>query len=198
MKKFLSLVVIIACVCMLFSCSGDATSAFEAAIAGVGADTSTTITQVTEDVLGELTATYTVTYNDDGSATINYSYEQWKDITASGTEDKTVITGTITRAEDGTYTDGKDFSGSADSIAAGFSLNLEAVKDAAEISSDKTTLKVNVAAEDTESVFGFEFSYDVELEIKLKGDALDTVTVSYTYVGDDKNEYDCSISCKYE
>ncbi len=197
MKKLLTLALAVALVCMLFSC-GSATSSFEKALAG-NEFTSATITQVTEDSLGELTGTYTITYNDDGSATIEYSYEQWSDINSTSvTELKTIKTGTITRGADGVYSDGKDFSGSADDIPAGFALNLESVKDDAKISSDKTTLTVDVAAEDTEGVLGVEFSHDVTIEIVLKNKALDTVKVSFTTTDKEGTEYNHYISCKYE
>ncbi|MBQ8290456.1 MAG: hypothetical protein IJY01_06290 [Clostridia bacterium] len=197
MKKILSAVLLLACICMLFAC-GSPTSSFENALAS-NDFTKATITQVTEDQLGSLTGTYTVTYNEDGSATIEYSYEQWTDINnASATELKTVKTGTITRGADGKYTDGKDFSGSADEIPAGFQLNLESVKEDAKISSDKTTLTVDVSADATADVLGVEFPHDVTIEVVLKDKALDTVKVSFTTTDKTGEEYNHSITCKYE
>ena len=194
MKKIISLAVILCCLVALVAC-GSPTASFESALAVKGFSKAT-ITQTTETALGDLTGTFTVTYNDDGTATIDYEYEQWNDFTSNSTELKSTVTGSVTRQADGSYSDGKGFNGSADEITAGFAINLESVRDSATV--DGSTLTVTVPADSTEAVLGVDLGVDATLTVVIAGTTLSEVTVSYTVVDDDDDEYTNTINCKSE
>ncbi len=197
MKKIISLAVVLCCLVALVACSGSPTSPFESALAVKGF-TKATITQVTETALGDLTGTFTVTYNEDGTATIDYEYEQWNDFTSSSTELKSTVTGSVTRQADGTYSDGKGFNGSADEITAGFAINLESIRESATVSADGNTLTVTVPADSTEAVLGVNLGFDAELKVVIAGGVLSEVVVSYTVIDANEDEYTNTITCKYE
>ena len=190
MKKILSIALILVCVCALFACGGGGNK-FVNAVANTNPDTAT-ITTVTTTELGDLTGTFTVTYGDDGAATIEYSYEQWNKV-GEGDEPKSTVTGTITRQEDGSYSDGKGFTGTADEVTAGFNLNLESVVETAEVNAAGDTLTATVLKADTETVLGVAFDYDVELKVVINGDVVETITVTFENGGNSG-----SITCKYK
>ena len=135
MKKILSIVLILGCMLALCSCGwikdklgmgGDDGSSvagletFESAIANTNASFVKMESKVTTDI-GDLDSSITVTYNNDGSASIEYTYDKFN-LIGEGAEDKleSIVNGTILRAADGTYSgdipEGLDVSGVSASI----------------------------------------------------------------------------------
>ena len=192
MKKILLIALVFACVCALASCmfGGDPADAFISAVANTDPNTAT-ITTVTTTELGELNGEYVITYGDEGAASIAYSYEQWHKV-GEGPEPKYTVSGPITRQSDGTYTDGKGFTATADEVTAGFTLDLSGIIDDATINTAGDTLTVTVAADDTASVLGVELDYDVDLTVVISGGTVESITVAFV---DGANSG--SISCRY-
>ena len=192
MKKFLSIILVISCVCLICSCNtkknnqdsngGDllvGVPAFEAAIANTNAK-NVKVDSVTESDLGTLTSSLKVSYKEDGSAVIEYSFEKFN-LIGEGAEDdlKTTYTGTINRSADGSYTgdmiEGLDLS----SVSAGKALNLTPIKDDVTINSASDVLKATVSAADTAAVFGSAFPEDVELELSIKDKAVKQIKITF-------------------
>ncbi len=190
MKKILSLVLIICCMLTVCSCSfindklgkGDAGAtagigAFETAIENTNASGVEVKSEV-ETTRGKLTSEYSVSYKNDGSATIEYKYEKFNRI-GEGEGEKSVIEGTVVRAADGTYSgdvpEGLDLS----SVTASAALNLDPVKDAAEINESGDVLKVAVSAANSSEVFGSAFSRDVALEIFIANGVVSQMKITF-------------------
>lgn len=194
MKKILTITLVLACVLAFASCTFgvDPATAFTSAVASTDPDTAT-ITTVTSTELGELNGEYVITYGDEGAASIAYSYEQWYKVgEGNGTDTKYTVTGTITRQPDGSYADGKGFTASADSIVAGFSLDLSSIIADADINDAGDTLNATVAAANTEAVLGVELAYDVDLTVIIGGGMVQSISVTFE---DDGNTG--SITCRY-
>lgn len=163
--------------CSLFGGGSSSNSAFEDAIANTN-PTKAVIEVVTKTALGDLKASYEIAYNEDGSATIKYSYEKFNAI-GEGAENelKSTYSGTVTRNADGTY-NGTDVDVS--SVGEGIKLNLSAIaSDAKTVNEAGDVLSATVAAADTEAVFGSAFSEDVALEITIANEKVSLITMSY-------------------
>lgn len=189
MKKILSVVLLLGCLFSVCSCSfiedklgigGGATGlkAFENAIKDCNASNVSVVT-VVETELGDLESTISVAYNQDGSALITYTYEEFN-LVDSATEDlKTVTTVTINRAADGTYTgdvpEGLDLA----AVTASAAINFAPVKNDVVINESSDVLTVVVPSANTAEVFGSEFSKDVNLEISLKEGALFAIDLTF-------------------
>ena len=181
MRKILSFALVIVCAFSLFSCSllggksGEAV--FESAISSTN-PSRVVVEVVTHSALGDLNASYNVAYNEDGRAVITYSYEKFNKI-GEGAENelKSTYSGTITKNADGTYS-GTDVDVS--SVASGISVKLSAInKDSKTINDAGDVLTANIAAADTEAVFGSAFSEDVDLEITIANGVVTLITLNY-------------------
>lgn len=189
MKKILSVVLLLCCLLSVCSCSfikdklgigGSATGikAFENAISECNAS-NVEIKSTTETELGALNDIIVVSYNEDGSAVITYTYERFNDALSATEEEKTTTTVTINRAADGTYTGDMPEGVDLPSVTAAPAINLSAVKDAAVINDASDVLTVTVPAANTAEVFGSEFSKDVNLVISLRSGALFTIDLTF-------------------
>ena len=185
MKKILALL-LIACVAFAFAaCKDDGetavdVSSFTAAIAATNPDGSV-ITVKTTTAIGDLNATYTVVYNEDGSAVVTYEVEQFNefDPTNPEGETKSVVNGTVNLTADGSYT-GDALSGNVADIAAGVSVDLTAVADKATVNEAGDILTVVVPAADTAAVIGTAVASDVTLVITVSGSVVEQINISYT------------------
>ena len=187
MKKIFALLLI---VCMAFSFAacgkGDNgetsvdVSAFTAAIAATN-PAGSIITVKSTTAIGELNAKYTVAYNAEGGATVNYEVEKFNEFDPANpdAETKTTVTGSVTLAADGSYT-GDALIGNVADIAAGVSVDLTAVADKATVNEAGDILTVTVPAASTESVIGTAVASDVTLVIVLSGSTVEQVNISYT------------------
>ena len=193
MKKIVSVILIIACACMLFACGANAKDFQKLFDTTSPAKVIVSIKTVTAG-LGELNASYAVTYNEDGSATVKYTYEKWNSIPTDGsalpTEAKSSYSGTVTKNADGSYSDA-DFAGGAE--VAALSLNLEAISSDYSVSTDGSTLTATVIKGNTEAVFGAAFNYDVKLTVVKGVSAIEAISLEY--VDGSNTVY---IDCTYE
>ena len=191
MKKILSIVIIIACLGALFSCdfagmfgdgkeNGPDLSSFQNAVMNTDIK-NIEITALTESDLGDLTATYKISYANDGSATINYSYQKFNEI-GEGAEDELIstYTGTVTRKANGTYEGDLPEGLNLNSLSLGMTLDLTPVSESATLSEDGYTLTVKVPKASTSAVFGYAFSQDVDFEMVLNSNlAVSTLTLTF-------------------
>ena len=148
-------------------------AAFVAAIANTNPSQQNIEVKVETDI-GELNGSFAVTYNADGSATIEYSYEQFNELPAD--EAKTVVTGTVTRAADGAYSGA--ITGTVGTSATEIQLNLAAVKSSCVIEDE--FLSVTVPAASNAAVFGVDLQADVTLAVIRSGDKIANYSLTYT------------------
>ena len=117
MKKIIALLLALTCVFALVACGDDPAptpdggdtpnyenlAPFTAAIAASNpASASISVSQIATQFNVTMNGEYDVVYNEDGSATIEYSYDKFNEITDETTEVTTTVTGTATVAADGT------------------------------------------------------------------------------------------------
>ena len=187
MKKILSLVLVVACLGMLFSCNlpfgegkknSQGIEAFTAAVENTNPK-NITVEATVETSLGELKSIYKINYADDGSAVIEYTVEKFNAI-GEGAEDeiKSTVTGTVTKAADGTFsgdTNGVDVSG----VTAGVKVNVAAMKSYATFNENNTVLTATVAAADTKDVLGSAFSKDVTVVISIAEGVVELIDLTF-------------------
>ncbi len=192
MKKFLALVLAVVCAFSLFSCGNDSVKAFTKAMENTEpAVVKLNITVSMTD--GDLEASYVTTYNEDGSFTVDYSYENFATSSEGGAEDAVVVkTGKVTCDKDGKYSDGGAISGQVESLS-GSKLSLKSKKMSAKVSDDGNVLTATVSAKNTKTVFGVEFAGDVSLVITKAQDKI--VSYTMTYATDD---CDVVVTCEYK
>ena len=136
------------------------------------------ITVIMKSLLGTLTGTYDVTYNEDGTATVDYSYEKFNSFTQdqTSTELKSTVTGTVTVAADGSVSGDL----SADALnAVAYELKLDESK-LGELAINAGVLKATVKADDTASVLGVALNYDVQLVVNTGSNGVTSIVLSYT------------------
>ena len=215
MKKIITIVLAIACAFTLFSCGGSATEAsIDELNSMYNAISPSRIEVTTTQSFGKYelkTVATLVTGSVDGYAVTVYteSKDQFRSIEdGAGAE----IVGAIETVEfswvyhedkgyreDGGKWDsgGMDFTPETGAIALNFSKNT--VKDFAN-DTEKNVVTFTVAAEDTETVFGYEIKADVSVSIYYSVADITGVTLSYTAVNpDNKNhpEVKTTISVEY-
>ena len=178
MKKIISIVLVLTCLLALASCDlfGGSNGAFQTAIDNTNPKDIIVDASV-ETELGDLTSSFEIHFNDDGSAVIEYTTEKFNKIGEGDGELKSTIAGTITKAADGTYsgdTEAVDVSG----IVAGAKIDVSAMKDYT-VNEAGDVLTANVAAADTAAVLGSALSYDVVVKISLAGDAIEYIDITF-------------------
>ena len=185
MKKILALILVVGCIFAFASCdlfSGTETPDDSYAIPDIqakidasapkGAD----ITVTFKTTLGDLNGSYDVTYNEDGTANVDYSYEQFNTITDGSSELKSTYTGSVTVAADGSV------SGTLSTEAlnaVSFDLKLDESK-LSNVAINAGVLSANVKAADTAAVLGVALDYDVQLTVVTGTDGVTSMTVAYT------------------
>ncbi len=194
MKKIIALILALACVFALAACTpaNDDLGAYTTAIANT-APSSVIINVTTYDTeFGvELNAIYTVVYNDDGTASVEFEYEVMNPATA-GDGITTTKTGSASIAADGTVTgDGINVSVLA---AATLSLNLKAPIKSYIVA--RGILTANVEKANTAAVLGVELPSDASLELRMadtEGTKIGQATINYS---DDRGTI--RIVCQYD
>lgn len=185
MKKILALILVVGCIFAFASCdlfSGTETPDDSYAIPDIqakidasapkGAD----ITVTFKTTLGDLNGSYDVTYNEDGTANVDYSYEQFNTITAGSSELKSTYTGSVTVATDGSV------SGTLSTEAlnaVSFDLKLDESK-LSNVAINAGVLSANVKAADTAAVLGVALDYDVQITVVTGTNGVTSMTVAYT------------------
>ena len=144
-----------------------------------------------ETALGELNGTYKTVYAEDGSFTIEYSYEKFNEI-GEGAEDEltSTVTGTVTCDKNGNYSDGGALTGTT-TLVTGAKINLAKAK--ATVSMDGNSLTAKIKAADTKAVLGVELPSDAELVMAKSGDVIVSYTIKYQNASGE-----VVISCEYK
>ena len=128
--------------------------------------------------MGTLNASYTVTYNDDGSATVECEYELFNTIdpTQGITEFKTKYTATVNVTADGVVEG--DVNGVGFVEALGFDIFLDTSK-ISSYSISAGILKAKITASNTVDVLGVFLGYDVNLNIITSDGKVTSMAVAY-------------------
>lgn len=191
MKKIIALILVIGCVFALASCNlisgnnGGNTNDNKGTVAEIqsaidaSAPTKAKITVNLDSSLGTLNGAYNITYNEDGSATVNYSYEQFnlfsEDATKGG--EKTTISDTVTVSASGEIN--KPIHGAAAVEAVSFDINLDESK-LASASVVAGVLTAKVEAANTEAVLGVAIGSDANLSITTGAGQITSAVITYT------------------
>ena len=188
MKKIIAFLLVMCCVLALAACGGgkdptdevgvdnsqaisDIQSAFDASAPDV-AD----ITVVLKSSLGDLNGSYNIVYNEDGTATVTYSYEKFNSFEDGADEVKSTFSGTTTVAADGTVTDSLGGTASVEAIT--FDIQLDESK-LSSVVAGAGALNAKVKAADTKAILGVEIGYDVDLVISSGKLGVTSVAISY-------------------
>lgn len=177
MKKIISVVLVVACVCMLFACGAD-TKDFQSAVEQTSPNKVIITTETVTEGLGTLKGNYSITYKSDGSAIIKYSYQEWNTVSADNIPEQpyTTYSDTVRMDADGNYDD-DNFSGVAD--LGEISLDLAAIKGDVTVSEDGNILTATVGKDNTKAVFGVEYGYDIELTVTKGTKSLEAMALKY-------------------
>lgn len=185
MKKIIALILVVGCMLALVSCfptntpeepdDSDAIPGIQAKI-DASAPKGAEVTVTLKSTLGDLNSTYDVTYNDDGTASVAYTYEKFNTIGANNSELKSTVSGTATVAADGTVSGDL---GTEGVNAVSFELKLDASK-LNSVAINAGVLTANVKAADTAAVLGVALNYDVMLTVVTGTAGVTSMSVSYT------------------
>lgn len=162
--------------------SGDETPAIDvAAIAAIQAKIDASkpvtadITVTLEAALDDLLSEYNVTYNDDGTATVVYTYEKFNTFDEDSDEYKSSYSGTVTVGADGTVSG--DI-GTASVEALTFDINLDTSKLAtAEVVAGVLTATVKAA--NTASILGINLGSDASIVVSTNASGVSFIAISY-------------------
>ena len=190
MKKILALLLVVSSVFALGSCklfkkdtTEDETPKFDAEVvaaiqakidasAPVSANVTVTLASSLDDVKGE----YNVTYNADGSATVEYYYEKLNSFDENSDEFKSSFSGTTTVSADGTVTD--ELGGTASVEAITFDINLDPAK-IYDATVSAGVLNATVKAENAAAVIGVDVKADVNVVVTYGSAGVTSVAISY-------------------
>ena len=195
MKKILALILVVSCVFALGSCKlvkkifgkdvDDAPTANEADIAPIQAKIDASVPETAnvtvnfKSTLGTLKSAYLVTYNTDGSATVNYTYEKFNQVGESK-DFKTEFVGETTIGANGELTNAPEGIASVEALT--FDITLDASKlHYATVTSG--ILDAVVKAENTLAILGVELGVDAKLVISIGTLGVSSIAISYTTEG---------------
>ena len=191
MKKILVIMLALACTLAMFSCGGDSVDAFNKAIKNTN-PTTVNVAIETGTALGSLSANYETVYAEDGSFTINYSYEKFNTSNEGDADDVTVtVSGVVTCDKDGNYSDGGALVGTATTVT-GAKIKLGSKMNYS-VSNDGNVLTATVKAANTKAALGVEIAADVTLVITKANDKIVSYTMSYT-----TESSETTIICEYK
>lgn len=187
MKKIIALALIVACVFTLASCwwkkeevenpvDLEALAAVQAKIDASSPETAN-ITVTLDSELGELNGNYKVTYSmEDGSATVEYTYEKFNELVAGKDFKETVGPDTVTVSADGTLSE--EVGGVSAVEALTFDLTLDADKlVSASLNAGVLTAKVQSAH--TASVLGVAIDSDVDVLVTTTATGVSAIAIAY-------------------
>ena len=133
------------------------------------------ITVTLEAALDDLLSEYNVTYNDDGTATVVYTYEKFNTFDEDSDEYKSSYSGTVTVGADGTVSG--DI-GTASVEALTFDINLGTSKLAtAEVVAGVLTATVKAA--NTASILGVNLGSDASIVVSTNASGVSFIAISY-------------------
>ena len=184
MKKIIALIMALTLVFALASCAPASTDLIEYTEAIANTTPASAIIDVTTydtEFAIELKGLYTVTYNEDGTATLEYEYEKLNPAIVSGSdaEMKEVINGSATIGADGAVTG--DVSAS---VIAATVIKFDLTKTIKTYIVARGILTANIDKANTAAVLGVELPSDASLELRLAeteaGARIGQATVNYT------------------
>ena len=191
MKKILALILVIGCIFAFASCNlissivpGGSSEPAKETVKDIqkaideSAPRGASVTVTLKSDLGDLNGSYNVSYNDDGSATVNYSYERFNEFTLDSVKNdfKSTYTGTVTVSADGQLSE--EIGGVASVEAVSFDIELDE-KYFKSVTVSSSVLKGVVKAENTYEVLGVDIAYDVELVIFTGSGRVTSIVISY-------------------
>lgn len=190
MKKILTIVLLALLTFSFVSCGDDGPSVEGFTTAINNSDPDSIVVKIkSATALGELSGTYTVTYNEDGSFTIDYVYEKFNDI-GEGEGLISKVPGKVTCDKNGNYSDGGELTGKT-ALVTGAKINLSKISGAT-ISQDGNSLTATVKAANTKAVLGVELPSDAELLITKANDAIASYSIKYSNASGE-----VIVSCEY-
>lgn len=177
MKKFLIIVVALACALTMFACGEESTidlSAFNNA-ANSSKPTAAVLNIGLEATLGSLAANYNIAYAADGSATVEYSREEFN---TAGTSDsvKNTVTGSVNCDASGKLADAAAFG--IDTIP-GTNFNFAADK-MNNCTVNGNILSAVISAGNTEAVLGANYGADVTIVYTINDGKVASFALTYT------------------
>ena len=190
MKKILVIVLALACVFGMMSCTGKGPSldSFKTAIANTNPATVEIDTKL-ETGMGDLVGEFVVTYAEDGSATIDYSYEVFNELGANVTELKRVEEGTVEINAAGEYSG--TLSGTLSGVGE-YKLNLDNGKmTGATINGN--VLEAGIKAANTKAVLGVEIAADVTMTLTKGTSGIVSLVIVY-----ETEQGPATITCTYQ
>ncbi len=195
MKRLIAIILALTLIFALASCKNNEGPSvniepFKAAIANTSLKNATIEITATNDFLPDypLVAHYEITYANDGSATVNYTYMVYNELSENASGDvTTTIPGYATISADGTVSG--DISATVTS-AASVNFNLDLGKMTA--SEDHGILRASISAANTAAVLGGAIGADVVFTLTIANETVTGATINYTLDG-----VDYEIVCSY-
>lgn len=133
---------------------------------------------------------YTVSLNEDGSATVKYWYDELNSDTLDNDADllERVSDQVAYVAADGTVTGNLD-----GTVAAAVQCKMDLIPEKIEeCKIERGVLTATVKAANTKAVFGVDLGYDATLDMRLDGEAISSYSIRYT-----TDEGSANIVCTY-
>ncbi len=192
MRKIIAFVLAIACVLALASCGGSNPDSLDTYTAAIEASTPIKTIIETEHTNTALKVTlkgeYTIEYAEDGTATVDYKYEELNEALEADEFIK-VVEGEVNIDKDGQASG--DVSTGVTKAAA---IKLTLDEDKMEYTIERGILSATVKAVNTKAVLGVEIASDVKLTMTVSDSGkIGTVSIIYnTEDGTDK------VTCMYE
>lgn len=193
MKKIVAFMLVIGCMLAFASCNlipgfgGDdkdddvvdyeAIAAIQATIDASAPDIAQ-ISVVHKSSFGELNGEYVLSYNEDGSAIVNYTYELFNSFEEGSVSDgiKSEYTGVTVVSPDGTVVDELGGIASVEAITFDITLDADKLKDVVVTTG---SISAKVAKADTLTVLGVALGYDADIVITVGTNGVASVSISY-------------------
>ena len=187
MKKIIALILVLGCIFAFASCNlfpGTDAETPKETVADIqkaideSAPLGASVTVLLESTIGDLNGSYNIAYNNDGTATVNYSYERFNEFTLDSVKDefKSTVSGVVTVSADGQLSE--EIGGVASVEAVSFDIALkEEYFVTVDVSS--SVLRGTIKSENTYDVLGVDILYDVDLVIFTGSGRVTSVVISY-------------------
>lgn len=187
MKKILALILVLGCIFAFASCNlfpGTDAETPKETVADIqkaideSAPLGASVTVLLESTIGDLNGSYNIAYNNDGTATVNYSYERFNEFTLDSVKEefKSTVSGVVTVSADGQLSE--EIGGVASVEAVSFDIALkEEYFVTVDVSS--SVLRGTIKSENTYDVLGVDILYDVDLVIFTGSGRVTSVVISY-------------------
>ena len=182
MKRIISVLLVAVMLLLLASCqpAGVDLAKYQAAIEATEPTAARVTVSLTSAVYEgvELGSEYAITFNDDGSASVEFTYDVLNDSGTGSTDFKSTVPGSATIASDGTVTGDSVPASVASGAKLAIKLDQSKFKSMIEA---RGILTVEVLAANTEAVLGFKVDADVSFELRITEDGkIGSASLNYT------------------